>query len=378
MFYKLLNFILVYILSIFNFAIIMSPLLFFAVPLMITKSDYIKSNSTLTIILLVFFSVSCMMIIIMFFDLLFGFSTRYFVKGTKEYKKIKNYLVFEDIFEEVKMRFKKPDVKLMISNSNEVNAFAVGNLRKQYIVITKGLITEYLIQLKDKEYFLNCIKCIIGHEMSHLINKDYLPGLLLKINELATNFVSKIILIFFNIIIRILSVIPFVGSIASILLLNCYKILDFIITFFYKYVIFSIYKFIQLKISRDREYRCDMQSSMVSGGDLMAEALSVLGEKGYITIFSSHPTTSSRVRRVKEIEPNFEIITPEFGNNFINFCSVFFILILPFIIYYYMDIKGLVESYNSLIFSIRMKIDMLKLRLMSTGGGLLENFKLKR
>ncbi len=365
MVYKLLNFILVYILSVCNFAIIMSPLLFFAIPIMITKSDYVKSDSTLTIILLVFFIVSCIMIIVMLFDLLFGFSTKYFLRDTKEFTKIKNYQILNDIFEDVKLRFNKPNVRLMISNSSEVNAFAIGNLGKQYIVITNGLISEYLIQLKDRMYFLSCVKCIIGHEMSHLVNKDYLPGLLLKINELATDFVSRIILSIFNMIIRVLSFIPFVGGAVSSILLNLYKLLDFIITFFYKYIILSIYKLIQLKISRNREYRCDMQSAMVSGGASMAEALSVLGENGYITIFSTHPKTSSRVKKVKPIEKNQETITAEFGNNLVNFCSILFILILPFIIYYYMDIKGLVESYDTFIFNIKMKINMLKWKVMS-------------
>lgn len=367
MIYKLLNFVLVYILSICNFAIIMSPMLFFAIPLMITKSDYVKSDSTLTIILLVFFTVSCIMILVMLFDLLFGFSTRFFLKGTKEFTKIKNYAILNDVFDDVKMRFNRPDVKLMISNSTEVNAFAIGNLGKQYIVITNGLISEYLIQLKDRIYFLNCIKCIIGHEMSHLVNKDYLPGLLLKVNEMATDFVSKIILAIFNVVIRIINIIPFVGGIVSSLLLNFYKLLDFIITFFYKYIILAIYKVIQLKISRNREYRCDMQSAMVSGGDLMADALSVLGESGYITIFSTHPKTSSRIKKVEYVRKTIGSIAPQFGNNFVNFCSVLFILTLPFIIYYYMDIKGLVESYDTFIFDIKMKINMFRIKLMSWG-----------
>lgn len=365
MIYKLLNFTLVYILSICNFAIIMSPMLFFAVPLMITKSDYVKSDSTLTIILLVFFTVSCLMIVVMLFDLLFGFSIRYFLKGAKEFSKIQNYTILTDVFEDVKVRFNKPNVKLMILNSSEVNAFAVGNLGKQYIVITNGLVSEYLVQMKDRMYFLNCMKCIIGHEMSHLVNKDYLPGLLLKVNELATHFVSKIILSIFNVVIRIVSVIPFVGGLVSMMLLNLYKLFDFIINFFYKYVILAIYKVIQLKISRNREYRCDTQSAMVSGGGLMAEALSVLGEHGYITIFSTHPKTSSRIKNVKSIEKTFETIEPQFGNNFVNFCSVLLILALPFVIYYYMDLKGLVESYDTLVFSMKMKIDMLKLKVMS-------------
>ena len=365
MFYKLLNFILVYILSVCNFAIIMSPILLFCIPIMITKSPYIKSNSALTIVLLMFFIVSCLMIIFLFFDFLFGFSTRYVIKGTKEYIKIKKYEIFQDIFEDVQDRFRKYNVKLMISNSTEVNAFAVGNLGRQYIVLTNGLLSEYLLQMQDKTYFLTCIKCIIGHEMSHLVNKDYLPGLVLTTNELATSFISKIILGIFNIIINICNFIPFVGGIISSILLNAYKIINFVLNFFYKYIILTIYKIIQLKISRNREYRCDMQSSYISGGDKMAEALSVLGESGYITIFSSHPKTSSRVKHVKYIEKNYDTISQEFGNGFVNFCSIVFILILPMIIYYYMDLKGLVENYNTLLFNIRVYFMNLRLKILS-------------
>ena len=361
MFYKLLNFILVYILSVINFAIILSPLLFFIIPVMITNSPYIKSSSILTIVLLTFFIVSCLMIFIMFLDYLFGFSSRHYIKGTKEYTKIKNYDAMTDIFEDIKLYFNRPNVKLMILNSTDVNAFAIGNMKKQYVVLTTGLITQYLMENPNRNDFLKSMKCIIGHEMSHLINKDYLPGLLLKINEMATNFISNIILQVFQIIINILSYVPIVGRIIAGIILNLYKLLDFIISFFYKYIILVIYKFIQLKISREREFRCDLQSAMVNGGENMAKALMPLGENGYVTIFSTHPKTSARVNRVKDVISMSDIIRPEKGNSFINFLSIMFILFLPLIIYRYMDIKGLVENYNDIVSHIKFSIVVFKI-----------------
>ena len=365
MIYKLLNFILVYILSIINFVIILSPLLLLIIPIMISQSEYIKSDSTLTVVLMMFFIMSIVMIIIILLDYLFGFSSKHFLKGTKEYTKLKDYDIFEETFEDIKLQFNKRNVKLLISSSDDANAFAVGNMGKQYIVLTKGLITTYLMQMKGKEYFLNSIKCVIGHEMSHLINRDYLPALLLQINEEATGFVSKIIFVFFNIFINILQYVPFIGRILASLIKNIYNFLDFLISFFYDYVILSIYKFVQLKISREREYRCDMQSAQASGGKLMATALSALGENGYMTIFSSHPKTASRIQRVSNVEKIYTIIKPQKGNSIINFIFIAFILLLPILIYRYMDIKGLVENYNDVVSHIKMSIMFLKIRITS-------------
>lgn len=363
MFYKLLSFILVYILSIFNFAIILSPLLFFIVPAILSQGDYVKSTSIITIVLLVFFIISCLTVLIIFVDFIFGFSLRVFTKTAKDYRKVENYDILEPVFDDIKTYFAKHRVKLLISDSNEVNAYAVGNMGRQYIILTQGLINHYLMEFESKEYFLNCIKSILGHEMSHLVNKDYLPGLLLTINEKSTNFVSKIILGIFNIFINILQYVPFFGKIISVLIIKIYNLFDFLISFFYKYIILSIYKFIQLKIDREKEYRCDKQSSMVCGGDLMAQALSSLGESGYTTIFSTHPKTSSRVKAVKNIKKTYEIIKPQFGNGFVNFLSVLFILFSPIIIFYFMDLKGLVDNYNEICLKISYTIMNIKNRI---------------
>ena len=97
----------------------------------------------------------------------------------------------------------------------------------------------------------------------------------------------------------------------------------------------------------------------------MATALSALGENGYMTIFSAHPKTVSRMQKVSNIEKIYTVIKPQRGNSIINFLSIIFILFLPLLIYKYMDIKGLVENYNDIVLHIKMSIMFLKIRITS-------------
>ena len=82
MVYKILSFILIYILSIVNFSIILLPLMFFVVPIIISKPNLIDTQSIVSIILFVFFLVSCLMNFIILLDFLFGFSSKKFLKIT--------------------------------------------------------------------------------------------------------------------------------------------------------------------------------------------------------------------------------------------------------------------------------------------------------
>ena len=368
MFYKLLYFILIYLLTIIDFVIILLPLWVMLVPIYLSFDNHISKATLITVILLVLLVASCLVLIIMFFDFLFAFSVKGHIKNSKEYMKIKNYDVFKDIFEDIKLHFNNHKVKLMIEESTVENAYAVGNLGRQYIIITKGLVNMYLMELKNAKYFLTCMKCIMGHEMSHLINKDYLPGLILSINERAIRFVSTIIYKFFNIFIVALNYIPFIGSIFSNIVLFIYNLIDRTINFFYKYIILSIYKFLQLKISRTAEYRCDLQSAKINGGVNMAQTLSALGESGYSTIFSSHPKTSDRMKYVKDIEKVDIIIKPEFGNGIINFISILFMLTIPLILYYFINLKVLENDYYTISMLIITKFNYFKLKILSLFG----------
>lgn len=363
MVYKLLSFILIYILSIVNFAIILLPLMFFVVPIVIFKTNLIDTQSIVSIILFVFFLVSCLMNFIILLDFLFGFSSKKFLKNTQSYEKLKEYGIIINAFNEMKIIFNKPNVKLLISNSKAVNAFAVGNMRKQYIVLTCGLLDKYLLKLKTIDNFTLAIRCIIGHEMSHLVNRDYLPTLLLEINEYSTNIVSKIIYMFFRIFLVIFKIIPFFGKIFSYIVFGLYKMINFSLLFFYKYVIIPVYKLIYLKINRSKEFRCDMQSSLANGGLNMASALSILDDREYITLFSSHPKTKKRINYVKNIKPISGTIKPARGNNLINLIAFSFIILMPVILYYLIDFEHVRQNYKDVIETSKFQLYLMKLKI---------------
>jgi Zn-dependent protease with chaperone function len=360
---KPLNFILVYILGVLNFVIILSPLTFLIVPLFILNNDHIQ-KSVLSILFLSAFVISSLMLTLLAFDFLFGFSIRPFLKNCKLYNKDKKYQFFYDTFEELKYKFGKSNVKLLIKKSTEINAFALGGLGRNYIVLTEGLLLHYLTSTNSRGEFLNCIEGIIGHEMSHLINKDYLPGLLLTINGQATRMVSKIVFLIFNFFIHIFHLIPLIGSLFTAILLSLYKLFDFFINFFYKYIILNFYKFILLQISKNIEYRCDKQSAQACGGDNMALALSLLGENGYYTIFSTHPKTRERVKQVQNVQLANQIKAC-FINKFINAFSLLCILYITIIFGMRADLQILINDYNDFLKLVVLQIGFIKTRIQN-------------
>lgn len=364
---KPLNFILVYVLSVLNFVIILSPLTFLVVPIFVINNGHAGQNIT-SILFLSAFVISALMLLILGLDFVFGFSVRPFLKNCKEYYKDKKYEIFYEIFEELKYKFGKADVKLLIKKSNAINAFAVGGMGKDNIVLTEGLLLHYLKHTNNKGEFSNCIEGIIGHEMSHLINKDYLPGLLLTINEQATHMVSKIVFLIFNIFIRLFSIIPVVGYFLTSIFLGLYKIFDFFIEFFHKYVILNIYKFLLLQISKDIEYRCDRQSAQSGGADIMKLALSYLGENGYFTIFSTHPKTKSRIKKLKKV-PLKNKIRAKFSSKFFNTFSLFCICYITIIFGVKADIQTLIDDYNEFLSMIKLHFGYIKIKISNLISG---------
>jgi Zn-dependent protease with chaperone function len=302
-----------------------------------------------SLIFLSIFGTSVLMLLFLLFDFCFSSSVRYYTKKSTRYDKKEKYKIFEVPFSDVKNRFNRQDVELYINKSNEINAFAVGSLRKNIIVLTTGLINHYYDKLKDKDTFLLSIEGIIGHEMSHIVNRDYFTALLMLVNERALAFISKLVLLFFNIFIRIISIIPTVGYYIGYGISSVYKIFDSVISFFFKHVMMKIYKFIQLQISKSIEYRADEQGAKVVGGQNMADALSLLGESGFFTIFSSHPSTKNRINNVKSIEISENMVKPVFGSGITFLLSFIIIIFTSYSTLKLANIPSLVSDYNSLL-----------------------------
>ncbi len=333
MFAKPINLVLVYVVTIFNVAILASPLVALLVPFV----D--RHTSTLTItpdmmakikiaVFVLLFVVSFLMLVYFVLDFLFGFAMRASLKGCQRYEKIKDYDFLSKIFEEVKDKFGEKSVKLYIKQSDEINAFAVSSLGGKAIVLTSGIIDHYLAGSNDPKEFLYALRSIMGHEMSHLVNKDFLPTFLIMANQKITNFVSHFLNIIFNFAARAVAMMPFGGRLSANLMINVYIILNFVLNAFNRFIVFNLYEFLRRFVSRSIEYRCDRQSGEAFGGKNMAFALSFLGESGYFTLFSTHPQTQKRMANVQNIEILDEVVKPRFIDSLSNYFAMMFLIII--------------------------------------------------
>lgn len=358
MFTKLISFLLVYTLTTLNFFVFLSPLTFIIISkyiFNITQNfDYIK-----TFILLIISLINFITLLLLLFDFVFSQSIRKLTKNAIEYNKNDSYKIFDTIFNRVKNKYNNGKVKLYIQNNNAVNAYAVGSLRKKVIILTTGLINFYSSKIKDRNQFLVSIEGIIAHEMSHLVNNDYFTGLLVMINERAVKIASKFVLLFFNIFLKICAFIPFIGVYITNAIVFIYNIFNFFIFFFYKYILLNTYKFIQLKLTRNIEYRADSQAGKVIGGRLMSYTLSLLGNDGYTSIFSTHPLTKNRVKNVENIEISDTTIKPVFISREMLLLTVFLLVILCYLPYKMANINKIIYDYNSMIIFLQNKYMLL-------------------
>lgn len=350
MFAKPFNLILVYIVTVFNMTILACPLIALIIPFLDKSSLTINISNSLFIkiklaIFIILFLVSFFMLCYFLLDLIFGFAVRSSLKNCKRFEKYKEYDFLSNIFEEVKEKFNEKTVKLYIKNSDEVNAYAVASFGRKAMVLTSGMINHYLNQSENPKEFLFSIRSIMGHEMSHLINKDFLPTYLIIANQRATNFVSSLLNIFFNFAARFSAMIPYGGRFGAELMFITYNILHFFFSFFNRFIVFTIYEFLRKFVSRSLEYRCDRQSARAFGGKNMAFALSFLGKSGYFTLFSTHPATQKRIKKVQKIELDDSIIRPNFADSFSNYLSMMFLLITSIVFAKKAGVDLLVRSY---------------------------------
>ena len=359
MFSKPFNLILVYILSVINLLILFLPFILSASPLFLLSGKHF-TQGLLDAVYLSFFLISSLMIFYLVMDTVFGFTIWSLTKGSKPAQKyVKKYPYIQKIidnFHEVEQKFGHKNIKLLISNSKQINAFAIGSMRSRIVVITLGLMAEIRENCQSEEEFQTAIKCIIAHEISHLANKDFLPALLLFANEKATNFVSRLLTFFFNLLIRIVYSIPILGTILYSLIIMCHKITRFFINFFHRYILLKVFNFLKLHVSRQTEYRCDYQGAQACGGLNMAFALSFLGEGGYVTIFSSHPRTSNRIKHVQEVSQLPGKVKVSIINKLSNFISITILFIILNITWNYVSKIEYLQIQNSIFSPYLMKI----------------------
>lgn len=265
------------------------------------------------------------------------------------------------VFDDEKIIFKIDNVCLLIEDTSIINAYAVGGFRENCIILTTGIMELCRKHSNNEIEYYRLLSCVIGHELSHIINKDFFPSLLITINEKVNKVMSFIIFIVLNILSKIASFIPVIGPIFSNLFIRMYSFVKYLMGFFYNFIFIPVYHFIQLQISKSIEYRADEQGAKYCGGCAMSKALSLLGKNGFFSIFSTHPRTICRIKKVRLVKQCNDYIEPVcFANVSIIFS---FLMLLYFIMISYRslnftDFYLLCDLLSSLIRKVKLMYNM--------------------
>jgi Zn-dependent protease with chaperone function len=340
-------------LTFIHFMIVAIPFYMAIIPLI----KYVKENNIIylpndlfTYIIIGMFSIS---IIYLLIDLIFGFTVEQVIQNTKEIKKLNNFKLEQELFEEVIEKFDIKNVKFMIEESNEINAYAVASFRKKYVVITTSILKHILNSFETEEERKDALKGLIGHELSHLINWDFLPNLILISGENVSIHVQKFFSLFLNVLIVLFRIIPILGAFLSLITVYTYNFLSYFMTYSYKLLIRPTYNLFERFLSRRIEYRCDYQSAQALNWQsmyLILYSLLSLDGNTYHSPFSTHPNTISRILNIYNIKNSKKRIS-------VNFISKYFgIFILSmislFLVYFY-----IYKSYKLLQYINYIKIE---------------------
>jgi hypothetical protein len=201
----------------------------------------------------------------------------------------------------------------------------------------------------SEKQFQYAMAGIIAHEMSHLANGDYVPGLILSINRKVTSISRIFVKIIFVIITRILNLIPRIGYIVSRMFIWPEKILIKILTFFNDIVLIKIYKFLTIYTTRAIEYRSDADAAKAFGGKSIAMALHMIGS-GYDSIFSTHPSSTKRIAAAMKIEhPQNHRIHPSFILQLSNLIGIFSFFGITYFLFKTINFSYYVEIYQNIL-----------------------------
>ena len=316
---KLCNFALVYILSLINFVVMLLPIGILILPVMFLLG-YKGVSISYQMLCIMAFCVSAFMALYLVLDSLFGFTVRHYTKGLMPAQK----------------------ANFIEGNQSAVpNAYAVGSYRKKAVIVTIALIQQLYDASNSRDDFISSIRAILAHEMSHLVNKDFIPGILVYSNEVIRRFITRIVIICLNLLLAILRIIPYIGRMISLLIITIYRFVDSSSSLFYRFVFKPLYEFLSRFLSRGMEYRCDKDAARLFGGQQVARALSKLGKGAYFSIFSTHPATKARMRHIQHVLPQANVISASILNQLVNMLAVLFLFGITYLLSLKIDMQYL-------------------------------------
>lgn len=334
------------ILTFLHFLIILLPFYLTLLPLLnYLEKEYIYKTPD-DLIFYILIGMFCFTILYLILDMLLGFTIKEFIKGTIEVNKEEKLQIHQKLFEEVLKQFKIKNVKYLIKESEEINAYAVASFRKRFVIVTTGMLNHIESTFDNVEDRQKALKGLMGHELSHLINWDFLPGLIILSGKSVSVFIEKIFGVILNITINIVQIIPIVGGLISTFIAFSYNILSILLRVVYKFIIQPLFLLQERYLGRLVEYRSDYQSTQsLSWEHTYCSLYSLLSLNGntYHSSFSTHPNTISRILNIYKITDSNKVISVSFFSKY--FGIILLLGIFSFISYMYFYENTLLSYY---------------------------------
>ena len=123
--------------------------------------------------------------------------------------------------------------------------------------------------------------------------------------------------------------------------------------------------FMLKQISRNIEYRCDKDSAQAFGPRGIYTTLSFLGKSPYFTLFSTHPSTKKRIKRVEKVRGRKNLIRVGVISALSNAFAILTVLYMSLFFGLNADVPHIYEVYNNNINHIKYKIHEYKLDIMN-------------
>lgn len=335
-----------------NFLVILLP--FYLMIIAFVFSDKVALHSSNNIFIYATICMFIFTIIYLFIDMFFGFTLKSITKDCIVIDdKDEDFKLYKEIFNETLKKFDLKDVELLLKSSDEVNAFAVFSFRKKYVIITGAMIDHISKTYTDIEAQKNALRGLIAHELSHLLNWDSLPNIILLSGQNIAYYISFILISVMNFITAILSYIP-VTAILALVIRMLFLVLDWALVAIYNYILYPVYLLVERFLGRMVEYRSDYQSAQALSWEPIYAclfSLMLLNGNTYHSNFSTHPNTISRILNIYKTEKSLEIIEASFFTKYFSilFVSFFSAWVFYFSYLYFNQIEIISQSLENFI-----------------------------
>lgn len=328
------------LLTFLHFLIILLPFYLTLIPLLnyLEKESIYRASENLIFYFLV--GMFVLTIIYLLLDMLFGFTIKHFINGTLDVKKEDGLQIHQQIFDEVSKQFSLKNVKYLLKESEEINAYAVASFGRRFVIITTGMIIHIENTFDEIEDRQKALKGLIGHELSHLINWDFLPSLIILSGSNVSAFIEKIFGLVLNIVINTVRFVPIIGTLLSIVMVYSHNILNMALKFTYKFIIQPLFLLEERYLGRLVEYRSDYQSAQALDREhTYCTLFSLLSLDGntYHSSFSTHPNTISRILNIYKITDSNKKISVSFFSKYFGIILLTGILIFSTYLFFYQN-----------------------------------------